>query len=102
MFDCQRVSALSPEVALPTSDGKRLTFSSYRKQAPLWFQATNLERGKTAAALIRQMGDVSRQVRMTSGKDHITKDDGAQQISRTSRDHFAPDAVGASYREVVV
>ena len=38
---------------------------------------------------------------MTSGQDRLIRDDCAQQISRISRGHFAPDAAGANYEKVV-
>ena len=53
-----------------------------------------------AAALILRMRDVACQACVTSGRNYIMPGDGAQQILRISRGHYAPDAVDAIYREV--
>ena len=79
---------MQPALAVPTPDGKGLSFASYDQQVAPWPQVTNLEPGKGAASLVLQMSDVARRVCVASGKGHIADNDGAKQILKISRGHF--------------
>ena len=48
---------------------------------------------KKAAHLLRHMSDVARKVRLNAGRREIGNLDGVGQISRISRERFAPDAI---------
>ena len=81
-----------PAATVPSFGGKGSSSASYEETATLWSQVTNSESGKQAAALILPPADATRQVRMTSGKGDVLKNDGARQILRISRERSAPDA----------
>ena len=64
-------------------------------------QVANSEPARRASALILLMDSVARQVSMSEGQDIVVNNDGANQTPQMLREHFAPDAAAATYKEIV-
>ena len=90
-----------PAIVVPVFGAKDSSSPNYEQQGRPWRQVAKLDPSKRASALILQVGSAARQVCVSAGNDIISNNDGPNQISGISREHFAPAAADAGFQEVV-
>ena len=81
-------------------DGNASSFAKNEEKVILWNQISTVGPQERDANLLLHMTDIERNVCMSVGKDHIGNSVRPQQISRTLRGRFAPDATDAIYQDV--
>ena len=85
----------------PKFDGSGGPPVNFEEKVLLWKRAPAMEPGKKAAHLLLHLSDVARKVCLSVGRDVIDNLDGAEQISRISRERFAPDAIDSISQDMV-
>ena len=78
----------------PKFDGEAGSLANYEEEVTLWKRISTLGPERKAAHLFFHMSDVARKARLSVGRSVIGNLDGADQISKISRERFAPDATG--------
>ena len=78
---------------VPSFGGVASSFGTIEEKAVLWNQIPTLGTRKRSANLQLRMTDVARKMRVAIGKDNFGGNDAVQQILRTLRGRFAPDAI---------
>ena len=78
---------------VPKFDRSAGAFANYEETVLLLRRAPTMDPEKKAAHLLRHMSDVARKVCLNAGRREIGNLDGVGQISRISRERFAPGAI---------
>ena len=86
---------------VPKFDWSGGSFANYEVRVLFWKRAFTMEPGKKANHLLLHMSDVARKVCLSVGRDVIDNLDGADQVSRISRERLAPDAADSISQDMV-
>ena len=85
----------------PEFGGRAENFASYRQEVELWMLVTHLPLNRRAPALALAMDKMPRELSLALGVGVLKSDTGADKIMETSRQHVAPDASDAAFRDII-
>ena len=85
----------------PAFDGRAGSFATFGEKETLWNEIPTMGPDRRAANLLLHMSDVAREVCVAVGKDVVGNMHGAEQISKITRERFAPDAIDNIFHDMV-